>query len=83
MSYVLAAEEKPDPGKAVTVEEPLIDPAALSILVMPLTKSELENEIVAWQKLLHASLDKSLRLRAQRPPAKRLLPKNFGALRSM
>jgi small conductance mechanosensitive channel len=46
------AIEGPDPSKAVTAKEPALELTALSLLLMPLTHSQLENEIVAWQKLL-------------------------------
>jgi small conductance mechanosensitive channel len=51
-----AQEKGPDPAKAVTAEEPAIEPAALSLLLLPLTVGEVENEIAAWQGLLQKTV---------------------------
>jgi small conductance mechanosensitive channel len=51
------AEKGPDPAKAVTAKEPTILPAALVLLVMPLTQTELEDEIVAWQGLVKKAVE--------------------------
>ncbi|NBB70691.1 MAG: mechanosensitive ion channel [Alphaproteobacteria bacterium] len=62
-----AAQEGPDPSRAVTHLEPMIAPARLDLLVQPLTQSELLDEVAAWQGLLQASVaelnDVQLRLR--------------------
>ena len=46
------AQKGPDPNKAVTVKEPSIPPDSLVFLLIPLTRAELENEVLGWQALL-------------------------------
>ncbi len=62
-----AAQEGPDPSRAVTHVEPMIAPPWLDLRLQPLTQSALLDEIVAWQGLLRGTVtdlnDVQLRLR--------------------
>jgi small conductance mechanosensitive channel len=50
----LHAQEAADPSRAITALDPTVTPQNLGLLAMPLTQSELKDEIAAWQKRLQA-----------------------------
>jgi len=56
LGTLAVAQDGPDASLAVTANEPEISTGGLSMVLMSLTRSELENELLAWQGMLQTTV---------------------------